>query len=348
MNSCIIRNIRLISGSLFCFALIACDSSGPNTSEISLEKPLTQRQLTVFQDSTLRADIVMNNGPVQSFTFPPGDDFNISLSGIVLDETNTISITWIELLNGYPIELSSQTQSFFAAGIININAAHQADQFDYDEDGSNNMEERASGNCVWSAQEFCQLAGQLDVPSNAITTASTPATVVLPSVPGLTSIEASLNTTIPEPSYEFDYTNAIDLLVNGTFDESIDGWYSGSVSNERHEDGAYCMTLPVGPEPIFEPVISPLPFINLKQGSRYSIEFDARASRNTVISSVLVGWPNAHNDQYVVVTESWQSFVIHHEHTRETDLTSIGYSGIYSQTVQTEYCFDNMRLLEEQ
>jgi len=322
MKDYALHKTRLLIAGLSSLALYSCDSSTTKSMEVSLETPLSQRQLAVFEESTLRADIVINGGPNQSFIFPPNDDFNIAITGIVLEQTNTISITWTELFNNHPIELSNQTQSFFASGLININAAHQSDQFDYDQDGSSNLEERASGTCVWSAGNACMLDGVLDLPPG-----EPQAPVVVeeePTVSGLTSFEEFLNTSNPPPPYEFDFDNSRNILVNGTFDENIEDWYSNSVPNEHHFDGTYCMTLPVGPNPIFESIFAHSPFITLVRGKRYAIQIDAKASRNTVLAAVLVGWPTAHMQKYIVLEQDWKSFTLHYEHTVETDPTRGG------------------------
>jgi len=343
------RIIRLIFGSFACCAIFSCDTSG-NAADLSLEKPLTQRQIAAFESSTLRADIVINDGPVQSFTFQPQDDLNVSISGVISNETNTISITWLEILNGYPVELTDQAQSFVASGNVTITAPHLADQYDYDLDGANNLQERANGTCVWSAQDTCLLVGQIDVPQVIPDVVSTLAPDVISALAGLTPVEQNLDTSIPEPYYEFDYTNTTDLLVNGTFDENIDDWYAVNQTNERFDNGAYCVTLPIG-EPVRQSVLTHLPFLTLKQGTRYAIEFDVRATRNAVINTALVSLtPHiTYNDQHVLVGEQWNSYVVHYEHTAPTiDRATIGFGGVYSRAGETTYCFDNLRLLEQQ
>ena len=168
---------RLLIAAVPCFTAISCDSSDTTMSTIALAQPLAQRQALALEDSTLRADVVINNGTVQSFTFRPQEDNLVTVGGIRLNENNNITVTWTEILNGFDVEISEQSQLFFASGNININAPHQTDQFDYDGDGNSNITEREDGTCVWSADENCLVVGQLDVPNQELSTTGSIATV---------------------------------------------------------------------------------------------------------------------------------------------------------------------------
>jgi len=139
------------------FGTVACTSSNDSQhTNIILGKPLAERQTLAFENSTLRVEIRVNSGPVQSFTIFPGQNtLTASVSGVIENASNNISIKWTELLNGFDVEISDQTQTFIADGSTQISAPHITDQYDYDNDGATNSEERSAGTCVWSANEIC-------------------------------------------------------------------------------------------------------------------------------------------------------------------------------------------------
>ena len=265
------------------------------------------------------------------------------------------------------MELSSQSQSFFAAGNTNIDAAHEIDQFDYDEDGSYNIEERVAGTCVWSAEEECLLEGLADVPSvdqqiavvGSSQSQQSPGVVVpeqsqapiFSTAEGVTPLEATLNTRIPDPGYEFNYESAITINSNVDFSLGISPWYAQTVQ-ARAENGAYCMTLPAGPTQVFESIaIYDNPTFELIQGKRYSIEFDVRSNRNTIVSAAMtIASPHVtYINQHVSVSTEWQSIIVPYEHFVPTiGRVGLGFGAIIPPENDTTYCFDNISLLQEQ
>ena len=154
--------------ALACIGMMACSSSdGTPRTNIVLAKPLAERQILAFENSTFRVEITVNNGLLQTFTVRPGDNtLTVDITGVRLNENNSINIKWTELLNGFDVEISDQSQTFFADGNTLVDAPHRIDQYDYDNDGSSNSEERADGTCVWSADEACLTSGLLDVPES--------------------------------------------------------------------------------------------------------------------------------------------------------------------------------------
>jgi len=136
-----------------------CDAQFEGTEKlVELGSPFKDRQIASIAENSLRADISINSGVIQSFVFPPGnrDNISVSIQGISLDQSNSISITWVEILNGFDIELSTQQQSFIAAGAISIDERHDTDLFDYDMDGRSNFDERQNDGCVWFVNTECE------------------------------------------------------------------------------------------------------------------------------------------------------------------------------------------------
>lgn len=75
----------------------------------------------------------------------------VGVSGVQPDQENSLQIKWFEILDGFALEISEQTQQFMADGSTLIDASHNHTQFDFDNDGVSNLDERLSGSCVWSA-----------------------------------------------------------------------------------------------------------------------------------------------------------------------------------------------------
>ncbi len=349
-----INTKRLFSIVSLSCAVFACSSSDnePQTN-ITLSKPLADRQILALENSTLRADITINADPVQSFIVSPGQTLlQAGVTGVVLDANNRIEIKWIELLNGFEVEISDQVQSFFADGFTTITAPHESNQYDYDNDGDSNLRERAEGNCVWSAIESCLNSGQTDVPA-----ADSTQVVATPSEPvntgvnagvtstGLTAREATFDTTIPQPNYLFDYANADDFVINGDFSAGVAPWgTSQSVLTATGQD--LCGRLPQTNIEIFDDLYYYGEFFAVGPG-RYSFEFDIRADRETIASFTLTtpGVGAAIIDQHLSVNQVWDRKIISYQHLGETVTGAIGFRVLRGQ--ETTWCIDNVSLLKE-
>ena len=331
---------------LACCGAWSCDSSTGNPeSGLVLDKPLAERRILAFENSTLRADVFINNGPVQSFTILPQQDLTVGVTGIRVGQSNTINVKWTEILNGFDVELSDQNQTFIAEGNVQINAPHLTTQYDYDGDGADNTEERAAGTCVWSADESCLQQGQIDRPSEE-SVAETPIT---PTGTGgtdsdLTELEATVDTTIPPPNFQFDYDNAI-AIIDEDFSGGVGLWFA-NVTEPTDNGGELCSTLPATATSNFVDLAVYMNTFSL-QSARYSIEFDIRASRQTIALVTLVTPPPHQSilEQGISVSESWESKIISYEHFGET--TVFFSLSALTPPSDTTYCIDNVRLLQE-
>lgn len=343
----------------FCIALACCGAISCTSSDdapranIALNKPLADRQILAFENSTLRADISVNGGPVQSFTVFPGESsLDVGITGVVINANNTITVKWTEFLNGFDVEISDQSQSFFADGDTQINATHQTDQYDYDNDGASNSEERSAGTCVWSANEACLATGQLDVPDNSVATTlppeQTPVTVGDDSGNGISILEATVDTTIPAPNFDFDFSNADDLTINGDFSGGRTPWQT-QVSTLVADGQTLCAIFPASDGlQIFENLFYYGSLFDLDPG-RYAFTFDIHADRESIATFALVT-PNrpAWIDQPIDVSETPRSYEIFYEHLTGTFPSSaFALSALRHPTVATTFCIDNFRFLKE-
>jgi len=355
-----IQNIpRYFVIALTCSGMIACASSEDSPiTNIILDKPFAERQILAFENSTFRVDIRVNNGPVQSFTIFPGDNtLTASVAGVVLDQNNSIDVKWTELLNGFDVEISDQSQTFFADGNTVIDAMHITDQYDYDNDGASNSEERSAGMCVWSANEVCVTTGQADVPENGVGVAPTSDTVpVVVNVPvvtgdntgnGITTLEASVNTTILPPSFQFDFANADNVAVNGDFSGGSEPW-STQVANLVADGNDLCSVFPPGTVQRFDNLFYYGILFDLEPG-RYAFRFDIRADRDS-IATFAVTSPDvlAWLEQGFTVGETSRSIELFYEHRGGSFANSgVAFSAIRHPNVTTTFCVDNFQFFVE-
>ena len=346
--------LRRFCIALACCGAISCTSSddAPRTN-IVLGKPLAERQILAFENSTLRADISVNGGPLQSFTvFPGQSSLDVDITGVVLNANNNITVKWTELLNGFDVEISDQSQSFFADGNTVINAAHQTDQYDYDSDGASNSEERSAGTCVWSANESCLTTGQLDVPDASVADTSAPpeqppVTIGDDSGNGISVLEAAFNTTIPTPAFEFDFSNAEDLTVNGDFSGGSVPWET-QVATLLADGQTLCSIFPSDNAQITQNLFYYGLLFDLEPG-RYAFTFDIYADRESIATFALVTINRpAWLDQGIAVSETPTSYEIFYEHFTGTfPASTFALSAIRHPTVATTFCIDNFRFLRE-
>lgn len=146
--------------------IMGCSDETSNAL-LDLRLPVSVRMTGAEVTGAFKVDIRVDSGLPQSFTFNNDESsFQVNLSGIEPDELHTIDILWFEILNGFEIEISEQSQVFTANANAVIDAPHNHLQFDYDADGSSNLDERAGGTCVWSAQEACLNSSEGDIPTD--------------------------------------------------------------------------------------------------------------------------------------------------------------------------------------
>lgn len=158
----------VVSLLILTYSLASCtsDSTSGGTT-IDLFGPHSSRQAMGSDHTELHALIQVNSGPAQNYYFTDAvSPASVSISGIRRNEENAISVKWFETLHEHTIELSEQSQSFFADGTTNIDAPHRYTQFDYDRDGTSNLVERSDRTCVWSATESCISQNQPDIPTD--------------------------------------------------------------------------------------------------------------------------------------------------------------------------------------
>ena len=339
--------MRLKFNLLFIIAsavLLSCESSTvQNTSAIQLGDPFRDRQILNIGDNPFRIQLVVNGGPVQNFTLAAGQpDIFVQVTGIRPNELNTVDITWLEVLNGFDVEISVQRQEFVASGNVTINATHSSDQFDYDSDGASNFAERTGNGCVWSANEVCQEAGQLDIPP---TVAPNP-TIGDPG--GLTPIEATINTNIPTPAFLFNFDNADDVAVNGDFSAGGMPWATQGASTLLADGETLCSVFQSSEPQIFDLLVFYGELFDLAPG-RYAFMFDIWADRESIVTFD-ISTPNilAWLDQGLSVNRTPQSYTVFYQHFSGTfPRTGVGFRAIRHPEITTTYCIDNFRFYVE-
>jgi len=326
------NQFRLLFIALAAYSVISCDGSPNEMPQLALDKPLAARQILAFENSTLRVDIVVNNGETQSFNIPPQSDFFVDVAGINLGQPNSIAVKWTEILNGFDVELSEQSQVFQATGNIQIDAPHRGDQYDYDNDGASNVEERAAGTCVWSASELCLGNGQSDIPSTSQINTPT---------------ETPTNTIFsPTTQTPFNYDNAQNLITNGDISNGTDLWFS-LLSPITANNGIICSDLFPGPVATVQSVLTYVPLIELPLAS-YSIEFDVMASKDNRLLNIGL-WQNNISDNILdhvlspPISTAWERRRLTFTNDvsfRET--VSIVFQAAVDPDETVSYCFDNI------
>ena len=122
----------VVSRRVFLFLAIllsSCSASESDTTEVQLS-PESIRQISVIDGNPLTLAISVNSGPRQNFTLRTVDSVSIDITGVNVDEQNSIEIIWSEVLNGFDVEISQQNQSFLADGNTNICLLYTSDAAD--------------------------------------------------------------------------------------------------------------------------------------------------------------------------------------------------------------------------
>ena len=239
----------VVSRRVFLFLAIllsSCSASESDTTEVQLS-PESIRQISVIDGNPLTLAISVNSGPRQNFTLRTVDSVSIDITGVNVDEQNSIEIIWSEVLNGFDVEISQQNQSFLADGNTNIDAPHQHTQYDYDSDGVSNFDERIAGTCVWSDDPDCIF----DVPQTE------PVDTV------------SINTFPAQPG--------INVVQNSKFNQGRAGWTSNAFDLSA-DGGEYCLSsLDSSVNPENASLTTAQGLFQLEPGVRYSFSADIRA-----------------------------------------------------------------------
>ena len=239
------RIARSIFG-LITVLLSSCGGSESDTTEVQLS-PDAIRQISVIDGNPLKLDISVNSGPRQEVILSSVESVSIDITGVNVDQQNSIEIVWSEILNGFDVEISQQNQNFLADGNTNINAPHQHTLYDYDGDGASNFDERLAGTCVWSDDPECTF----DVPPNE--TVDTVTVNTFPEQPG------------------------INVLQNSQFDQGRAGWSSNAAGISTF-GAEYCLSsslITVLPENVA--LMSAQGLFLLEPGVRYTFSADVRA-----------------------------------------------------------------------
>ena len=318
-------NKKIISRSVILLAsigLLACDSSS-NSESSSVVLDINTREILSVNANTLQVDIRVNGGQSQTFSVDPSqNEPSVTVFGVRVGESNNIEIRWSELLNGYQVELSLQSQTFFADSNNAIDAPHSSSQFDYDEDGVSNLDERHAGTCVWSANELCLETGQTDSPS---------------------AIQAQIFDDNPSP---LDLNNAT-VVVDSDFSSGLGLWEALVETRPTTLNGEFCATFSPMDIEVWLFLASYNPVLDIAPAS-YAIQFDVRASRNAAVEVGLYHPPTstAVFDSRFEVTEGWETNTVSFVH--EGDALSgvtLGLNALTSN-IETTFCFDNIKFVQ--
>jgi len=245
--------------------IVSCNLTGADdhTTSIMVDDIETVRQIRAFGDNEVILEIRVNRGDVQTFYFDDlGTTLEAQLTGVRLNETNTVSLIWYERLNGFRIAISSQDHQFIADGNTIINSAHSHTQFDYDNDGISNYDEREAGTCVW----WCTPTCELDIPPDELANQNSNDVA-----------DASAN-----------------ILLNGSFNNGAENWGTSNGINEGIRNGKYCFeTSPEGTNSSdFQLTYQRV--ITLQPAVRYTISADVDVDASSVIYAALQRPPPVH------------------------------------------------------
>jgi len=339
--------------SVACIGLSSCDGTRQHESsstQISISG--INRQILSLDENPMRIDVVVNNGPVQRFDIPAGEvNSNIRVGGVLIGELNTIQITWTEIFNGFDVTLAVQNDEFIAQGNVVIDAPYVSGSFDNDGDGIPNLQEREDQSCVWYANNECLDDNIQDVPPNDLIE-PTPELVAPPGEPVPVDEPPSLDeffqtgTLVANDSINF--SNSANILTNGDFSNGSDAW--NVLEPTAMSGDAVCVDFSAGMDGQFGTVLfqDGFPF----EEGEYVVQFDVRASRDTVVSAGVyrVTPYTVRLDHTVIASTDWATKTI--LFSVEDDLGGFGIltpaHGLtflaIRTSIETTYCFDNVVL----
>ena len=97
----VVRSVFVLTALL----LSSCGGSDDNTTELQLS-PDAIRQISVIDGNPLKLDISVTSGPRQDFILSSVESVSIDITGVNVDQQNSIEIVWSEILNGFDVEIS--------------------------------------------------------------------------------------------------------------------------------------------------------------------------------------------------------------------------------------------------
>jgi len=337
----------LVISLLLCGCLSGCNSSDGDREGVmptTLSIPSATRHIMSLDNSRMRLNIHVNVETWQTFTIQPGQStISIDLQGVRLGESNTIKIVWVEFLNGYDVEIASQTQTFVAEGNVVIDAAHSGDQFDYDRDGQSNYAERLAGTCVWSANESCMSDGVSDVPPDSLDNTNT----------AQQDNNIGANDILITPSYIQSGTNVSASTINTGTSTIVDDDFSGGISDwfrdgvTTVEDGAMCTVFREGSIGNQETLSYYNDTIRMVSGT-YVAQFDLRVvERADPVALSIYTTPDFDVilGHYVQGTRGWQTHTIRFDNSIASSAVGFGFNVLRSAS-PTTYCFDNFKIVK--
>ena len=308
-------------------ALFACEGTSNNTVNMMLDNPIRDRQIRSFDQSTLFVDITVNGGPLQNIVVPRGETPMVGVTGILPGSSNTMDIRWYERLNGVEINLSTQNQTFFSGGNIVIDAPHDSEQFDDDNDGVSNLQERINGTCVWDSTVDCS-ATQSDIGPDVF----------------ITSAFAQNGILVDESFVD----GASRTIVFDDFSAGIINWASNDPIQQR--SGAMCVDFlrggPTGVQDLLAYYTGGQ--FSMDPGT-YIMQYDLRIGTRSMPLTIGITYnaPEFINiiDHYVQGTQQWTTFTIQFENNVDVNDANIGIFALQSP-FDTTYCIDNFLVVK--
>jgi len=144
------RSISLTAIVLSAFSFTACDSGLPSDNQqLKLRAPERMHNARALQYSEIYAEVSINDSAMQTIEFTINSPKQVSVTGVRLDENNTVLIDWFETFEGLPLLLARQQGDFFGdSETLSANADFTYDyNFDDDGDEITNITEREEGTC---------------------------------------------------------------------------------------------------------------------------------------------------------------------------------------------------------
>jgi len=148
-SSCSHRSIALIAIVYSTLILAACDGGSYLEQGIELSAPEKIRSVKALQYSEIYAEVSVNESAVQTIDFNINSSKRVPITGVRLDEYNTVLISWYETFEDLPLLLAQQQGEFFGdSETLTANADFTYD-FNFDDDGDSipNITERKEGEC---------------------------------------------------------------------------------------------------------------------------------------------------------------------------------------------------------
>jgi len=120
--------------------------------KLSVEIPDKLRTIAAVNYTSMVAVVSFNSGAATDVTFSNAAPVEKSFGSIILDQLNTYNIKWYEIVDGVRLLLTEQNGSFIAnstAMYADLDATHNDADFDWDNDGISNFNERQNNTCPW-------------------------------------------------------------------------------------------------------------------------------------------------------------------------------------------------------